>query len=1265
MKKLAFLLEIEGSEKVVSNFSKVKLELSAINKELNAVQKDIENFNKASEEEKRIFEAQGKSIEALNNSYKTLTAKKAELTAESNRLSTQLRQQAKDFDRIKQEVPDDSLIGLRRRYEQLRQEIDKLGKEARSLPQNLAKIKEAENVKQQIDDITASVRDFRSNVGNYKEGFASILDIIKGAATGGNSSAISGIINPLSGLIGGGGGIGQVISQLTKATDVLGPYGKAAGVAIGATTALVTHIANVTVEYTKLNNAVANLTGLTGANLQNATVGVKTISEVFNKDFNEVLIAANSLTKEVTGDFNKSIELIKIGFLSGADASDEFLQSLREYSTQIGAAGASGEQFIEILTRAQQEGIYSDKGIDLVKEFGLRIREQTTTTTTALEQAFGKAFTKDLFDGINEGSVTTVDALVKVSDALKTNQLTAKQTQQLLADVFGGPGEDAGLRFIKILSEVDGDLSDILDTTDAYTKKQLELFDATRDLNSEQEILASQFAGTGFSMDTLITKSKALGTSLLNDILLNGRAIFDTFKNGKIGEGLLAIINPALAPTLLSDERAKILAEDAEALRQIRDGEKKLADDRRKNALQGKLSIEELRQEQALLKKELDASRVSGEDLTDKMQQYTTVTNQITAATKLLNGNLDRTKANFKELTALGSIESLQKKVSDLQSQIDKSTPNKAKALIDDLNNAELDLSKAKAELDEFKKSLYDSIDISSLPLDAQVERLNELVELRKATDISIAKDSIDNQQQLQDVLQKIELKSSIEQLENKKRLYKETSQEYEKLILEIKDKNRSIETIDIRIKLSEAQETINEVATLNERILREAFDNESELQDRLNLLKLNKETAYLNKRLEIEKLDANQRYALENELDQKLREALKQRALVATNYTAKINEINNAENLDIVKLIPEFDPADLETTLQALRDFEDNKKVIQIEAQIQRFDIQKELLIKQGEDINDIERQIAEKKLELDQAKNEKIIEEHKKRIEIQKQLDQSQLDAAASLIEGVGNILSEGFDDNIDSAEKAQKAFIKLMLDTVEKVILAQIAASTAQSLAQPDSVATFGVTGLARATILTALIKAAFSVAKSAIGKFEYGDIISARQLKSGGVFTGKRHSQGGSKFFYIDPVTGQPIAAEAEVDEVIINRPASLKWPGLLSAINEDTGGKKFSADSGRWKLLLDKLQGKYEKGSILGSSSVNTYAPPASLLNSNIMVSAMINRQDILEMARIIADEQVSILIPKILEIPGAIQNGLDRSNRMSERIKNAQQDAQI
>lgn len=119
------------------------------------------------------------------------------------------------------------------------------------------------------------------------------------------------------------------------------------------------------------------------------------------------------------------------------------------------------------------------------------------------------------------------------------------------------------------------------------------------------------------------------------------------------------------------------------------------------------------------------------------------------------------------------------------------------------------------------------------------------------------------------------------------------------------------------------------------------------------------------------------------------------------------------------------------------------------------------------------------------------------------------------------------------------------------IERVVLAAVVQANAQSLASPDSIATGGITGIAKAALLTGLIKAAFTAVKATLGK----------KIKSsfadGGIVNGPPHAQGGVKYYSPGGVV------ELEGGEAVINKNATARFLPLLSAINAAGGGIKFA------------------------------------------------------------------------------------------------------
>lgn len=127
------------------------------------------------------------------------------------------------------------------------------------------------------------------------------------------------------------------------------------------------------------------LTGLSGNELKQFRNEVQAISDTFGKDFRETLNTANALTRQFGISTDEAVSLLKEGLISGADVSGEFLQNVREYSTFFKEAGLNADEFIAIVSQTNKDGLFSDKGIDAIKEATIRLREMTTATSTALE----------------------------------------------------------------------------------------------------------------------------------------------------------------------------------------------------------------------------------------------------------------------------------------------------------------------------------------------------------------------------------------------------------------------------------------------------------------------------------------------------------------------------------------------------------------------------------------------------------------------------------------------------------------------------------------------------------------------------------------------------------------------------------------------------------------------------------------------------------------------------------------------------------------
>ncbi len=259
-------------------------------------------------------------------------------------------------------------------------------------------------------------------------------------------------------------------------------------------------------------NLVLIDSSLKGNSLDRAAASVKSISTTYNKGVEEIQQAVKALNAQ-TGDTNKSLDLIKKGFLAGADASGEMLTQLREYPTMMNDARISAEEMIAIMAQSEKLGIYDDKGIDALKEGMLRVREGTKATQDAM-RALGLDV-DDIYSKIKEGSLTYFDVMKLVSGRLKEIGADSRITGTAIADIFGGPGEDAGFRYLSMLSEMDTNLNHLTESTDTYTDAKNQELEANKRLN---EIWVS-LTGAGSALSLIYTKLKLGAAELLASFL--------------------------------------------------------------------------------------------------------------------------------------------------------------------------------------------------------------------------------------------------------------------------------------------------------------------------------------------------------------------------------------------------------------------------------------------------------------------------------------------------------------------------------------------------------------------------------------------------------------------------------------------------------------------------------------------------------------------------------------------------------------------------
>ena len=447
-KVIGFKIEIEGLASQIETATQLKNVIAKVNSELKKTE-DVEQLKKLEKQLIALKAAQS----AVNDEIKEeIKIKKEELVG--------IDKSEGAYRRLSKELNDQ-----RKRYKDLAAAQQDNTQEARDLLVSIGALDK------RLKGIDATVGQFQRNVGGYTEALSNFFPKL-----GGTIGNVTGLVGDLS----------SGFANLGKTTGVanigLGGIGLAL-TAFSGISAIIDEISQSAKAIFDLKLQLENF-GVAAENLDQVAVRAQTIGEIFKVSADEVAVAANTLVKEFGVPFEKAFDTIQAGFLKGADAQGEFLQELKEYPAQFKLAGIGIEEFLAVSIDSANKGVFSDKALDAIKEFGTEVRDQTKSAKDALIGAFGEEFATNLFANVKNGSITSGEALQIVTKEIENVGLNSVDLQRLISSLFKGAGEDAGA-YVLSLGEVLNN-TDNLFVAETDLQKQLERnIKVTQDLNEE------------------------------------------------------------------------------------------------------------------------------------------------------------------------------------------------------------------------------------------------------------------------------------------------------------------------------------------------------------------------------------------------------------------------------------------------------------------------------------------------------------------------------------------------------------------------------------------------------------------------------------------------------------------------------------------------------------------------------------------------------------------------------------------------------------
>ena len=270
--------------------------------------------------------------------------------------------------------------------------------------------------------------------------------------------------------------LNQIKTQLGPvATGMLGVFSVAAVFKFGE------QIIDTIKLFRELKHETKTLTDLNGEFLDNAVSGTKALSDTFETDYKENLTAANALVKSFNVTYQEALEVMEKGYLAGANVSGDMLNQIKEYAPLMKEANLELDEMVALITQTTKEGLFNDKGIDTIKEGMLRIREGTKATQEALT---GLGIdTKKVYEDLAAGNTNYFKVMQLVSTKLNELEEQSPAVGTAIADIFGGPGEDAGLEYLQSLKDINLELESLIDPTDEYNILKAEEVRINRELN--------------------------------------------------------------------------------------------------------------------------------------------------------------------------------------------------------------------------------------------------------------------------------------------------------------------------------------------------------------------------------------------------------------------------------------------------------------------------------------------------------------------------------------------------------------------------------------------------------------------------------------------------------------------------------------------------------------------------------------------------------------------------------------------------------------
>ena len=235
--------------------------------------------------------------------------------------------------------------------------------------------------------------------------------------------------------------IAKLQVQLGTTKDVAAEYGKLAGELYSNNFG--DSLETVNDAIVKVHQNVGESFTSSDGVLKDTTATVLSLADAFGIDVADSTKAVGALLKNgLAPDATAALDIITVGFQKGVDKSEDFLDTLNEYSPQFEKFGISGQTAVGLLSQGLQAGARdADLVADAIKEFSIRAVDGSEASAKGFEDLGLSA--SDMAAKFAKGGPEAAGALDTVLDRLREIPDPVKRSQTAVA-LFGTQAEDLG-----------------------------------------------------------------------------------------------------------------------------------------------------------------------------------------------------------------------------------------------------------------------------------------------------------------------------------------------------------------------------------------------------------------------------------------------------------------------------------------------------------------------------------------------------------------------------------------------------------------------------------------------------------------------------------------------------------------------------------------------------------------------------------------------------------------------------------------------------